>query len=104
MLGYTPYPVHAGMHPRRPLQRTVRILLECILVLILISFYFDHQADRGFSYEEILVLCVTVRWFLQVIRQWSVGDNSLFVVIWVQAQYNDCNIDSSIVHPLLISI
>ena len=25
-------PVHAGRHPLRPLQRTVRILLECILV------------------------------------------------------------------------
>ena len=52
MLGYTPpCPVHAGIHPRadtlprpypppwqtppprRPLQRTVRILLECILVV-----------------------------------------------------------------------
>ena len=29
-----PCPVHAGIHPPwRPLQRTVRILLECILVL-----------------------------------------------------------------------
>ena len=34
MLGYTPlYPVHAGIHPhRQPLQWTVCILLECILV------------------------------------------------------------------------
>ena len=37
MLGYTyPCPVHAVIHapplPRRPLHRTVRILLECILV------------------------------------------------------------------------
>ena len=39
MLGYSPCPVHAGIHtphlsPRRPLQQTVRILLECILVYV----------------------------------------------------------------------
>ena len=33
MLGYTPLPAqHTRIHPHRPLQRTVRILLECFLV------------------------------------------------------------------------
>ena len=40
MLGYTqPCPVHAGIHaPRQPLQRTVHILLECILVFSATTF------------------------------------------------------------------
>ena len=54
MLGYNPlgrhthplfrqasYPLHAGIQPpspRRPLQRTVHILLECILVLLTLWF------------------------------------------------------------------
>ena len=38
-----PCPLHAGIHtPRRPLQRTVRILLECILVLR----YFEESIKR----------------------------------------------------------
>ena len=36
--------------PRRPLQRTVRILLECILVLYVFMLYFNVPAIMYFSY------------------------------------------------------
>ena len=54
MLGYTP------PHPRRPLQRTVRILLECTLVLS--HFFFARLLVRHcYSYVAREVMVVTGR-------------------------------------------
>ena len=53
MLGYTQaHPVHAGIHlhcppPRRPLQQTVPILLECILVVVLLLRVFAIEPLLG---------------------------------------------------------
>ena len=76
-MGYTPpFPVHAGIHTptmcmlgytqppaqcmlgytpsRRPLQRTERILLECILVLSLKFLIFITKYNISLSYSYIL--------------------------------------------------
>ena len=49
---HTPCPVHADIHtplgrhpPQRPLQETVRILLECILVYGVDTTYPDEEND-----------------------------------------------------------
>ena len=61
MLGYTPpCPVHTGIHThtRRPLQRTVRILLECILVCCLSTgfiSYFQPFSDWVYLESEFPV-------------------------------------------------
>ena len=44
-----PCQVHAGIHPRRPLQRTVRILLECILVRQCNYLYWDLTCQVGWK-------------------------------------------------------
>ena len=51
-----PCPVHAGIHPpRRPLQRTVRILLECILVTFTYLPRFQCDAKWKSKFQEIYV-------------------------------------------------
>ena len=56
MLGYTPsHPVHSGVHPPQPLQRTVRIVMECILVF---NFDFTILYCRWNIFQDVCcILC-----------------------------------------------
>ena len=60
---HPPCPVHAGIHPVRPLQRTVRILLECILV----GYPFDQRSLPCF--EHHLYVC-HLRFGTSVMSRW----------------------------------
>ena len=83
----TPYPVHAGIHssPRRPLQRTVRILLECILV----TSSWIHVIGRMKSITPVKkkVLLYKAKFYAETIRaQHSRGSSFVWcntVIHWI---------------------